>query len=167
MTGVAILGAIVMVAPALASTNGGGFDQYGYNYTARIFNGSLSQWCASKGITDSTICGSYGFGSANDQLIMKWNAQWDNCNAAGNLDPSACTGAWTDNEFNGNVPGGDGYVWHYKIVWVGDYAADPTLIPAGGYGIWGEYAVLMDQGVTPGSGHSFYAFATPNGYGSY
>lgn len=152
-----------MAATAFAA---GGFDQYGYNDTARIFNGTVSQWCAAEGITDTATCGSYGFGSVNDRLVMKWNAQWDNCNANGYNDPTYCAGAWVDNEYNGKVPGGDGYIWHYKIIWVGSAGENSSYWQPGGYLVWGNYEVVMDQGVTPGSGHSFNALATPNGYGA-
>ena len=156
--GVSVLVFGAMVATAFAAGPG-------YNYTARVFVGSLSQWCAAEGITNATTCGSYGFGSANDQLVMKWNAQWDACNANGYDNPQYCAGAWVDNEYNGNVPGGDGYVWHYKIIWVGSQASASPYWQPGGYSVWGNYEVVMDQGITPGSRHASYALATPNGYG--
>ena len=161
----------VVLALTMATTNpvaaggGGGFDQYGYNLTARIFNGTLSQWCAKKGITDPTTCGYYGFGSVNDQLIMKWNADWDRGNAENWSKPPY--NAWVDNEWNGKVTNGSGYVWHYKIVWVGDYSANPKLIPAGAYGIWGQFAVIMDQGTSPTGSHTSFALGNPAGYGAY
>ncbi len=34
-------------SPAFAS--GGGFNSYGYNYSARIFNGTASSWCQAFG----------------------------------------------------------------------------------------------------------------------
>ena len=155
--GMLLFGASAM--PAFAA------GQRGYNYTARVFVGPLSLWCSAEGIPLST-CGSYGFGSASDQLVMKWNAQWDNCNANGYDNPTYCAGAWVDNEYNGNVPGGDGYVWHYKIIWVGSAGQNSSYWEPGGYSVWGNYEVVMDQGVTPGSGHSWNALATPNGYGT-
>lgn len=64
--------------------------------------------------------------------------------------------------------GGSGEVWHYKIVWVGDYSTNPSLVPDGAHGIWGRFAVIMDQGVDPnvGPGHLWFAHANPTGYGS-
>jgi hypothetical protein len=163
--GTASLGLVVSPLTAGAS---GGFDQYGYNNGARIFNGTYAQWCAAEGIS-STSCVDYTFGSVNDLLIMKWNAAWDACNASYSTnpsgDPAACTGAWLDNESNGNVPGGSGYVWHYKIVYSSTCASDGT--PSnGGYCVWGNYEVIMDQG-TFGGVHTFNNLATPNGYGAY
>ena len=151
------------VAGASPNGNGGGFDQYGYNYTARVFNGTYLQWCAEQGIAPATCSTYLGAATVNDQLIMKWNAAWDACNAS--QTPPNCAGAWTDNELNGKVPGGDGYVWHYKIVYSQTCTTSGT--PSnGGYCVWGDYEVLMDQGTVNGT-HTSYALATPNGYGAY
>ena len=149
----------LMVVPASAA---GGFDQYGYNDTARIFNGTGSSWCLAGGQAANCL-GIY----SPDKLVMKWNAEWDRGNAEGWLNPPYA--AWENNEWNGMVPGGSQAVWKYKIVWVGDYVADPSLIPVGGYGIWGQFATIMDQGKDPsyGPGHIWFAHATPNGYGAY
>lgn len=139
-----------------------GFDNYGYNDIARIFNGTGESWSLEKGLPADYL-GAY----AKDKLVMKWNAEWDRGNAEnwtnGPYD------AWENNEWNGMVSGGSGAVWKYKIVWVGDYNADPSLIPEGGYGIWGQFAVLMDQGKDPsyGPGHLWFAHAKPTGYGAY
>lgn len=148
-----------LVIPAMAA---GGFDQYGYNDTARIFNGTGESWSLAKGLPADYL-GAY----ANDKLIMKWNSEWDRGNAENWL--KGPYKAWEDNEWNGMFPGGSGAVWHYKIVWVGDYAADPSLIPEGGYGIWGQFATIMDQGIDPayGPGHMWFAHANPTGYGAY
>lgn len=159
----AAAGAVTLGAMAMLVFATGGFDANGYNLTARLFNGILQQWCDAKHITVG--CGSYGFGSANDKLVMKWNAEWDRGNKENWA--NGPYNAWTDNEWNGKVAGGSGFVWHYKIVWVGDYTKNPSLIPAGGYGIWGQFAVIMDQGTDPSLGHSFNALASPAGYGAY
>jgi hypothetical protein len=154
----AIIGA-VLVLPTVASA-AGGFDQYGYNDTARVFNGTLQQWCAAKGIS-ADDCLAYG--NPADKVVMKWNAAWDACNDTGLA--ADCAGAWTDNEWNGNVAGGSGWVWHYKIVWIGPCSPDGTLLPDGGYCIWGSYEVLMDQGSS--AGHIWGTRAVPNGYGAH
>ena len=246
----------------------------GYNYKARVFVGSCTTWYMQKYNADLTAAQNYCGGYANDQLVMKWNAQWDNCNDAGNNDVSACLGAWENNEWNGAFPDGSGSVWHYKIIWsgqqwdlsgqwnldfliggnhylhtmtitsfdpatgdfsgtgyynpdngytwtvtgningdhvtftlvytgnnagytlnaVGTLGSDGTLIDGtitasgsqtgtftadgtatngeywlpGGYSIWGNYEVIMDQGIDPsiGPGHFWFAQATPNGYGA-
>jgi hypothetical protein len=150
----------LLAIPSAAYAGGpagkGGFDQYGYNDTARLFNGTGGSWCLEKGLPFSCL-DLPGTVYANDKLIMKWNAAWDTCNAGG-----ACAGAWTDNEWNGQVPGGSGETWHYKIVWVGP-CTDPV---DGGYCIWGNYEVILSQGTTA-SGHLWDTRAKPAGYGSY
>ena len=148
----------------------------GYNYNANIFVGTYTQWCYQSGYGTNASCAASLGSSANDLVVMKWNAQWNNCNANGYNNPTYCLGAWVDNEFNGKVPGGDGSVWHYKIIWVGsEGSSSPYWLP-GGYSIWNNYEVVMDQGVDPsgaynwcgatGLVHQFCALTTPNGYGA-
>ena len=150
----------VLLSVILAT--GAGFDEYGYNRTASVFVGTGSSWCEAKGLSDSCL-GIY----SNDQLVMKWDKEWDRGNAEGwNKPPYK---AWTDNEWNGAFPGGSGAVWHYKIVWVGECGLDGTILANGGYCIWGQFEVIMDQGIDPniGPGHYFFAHANPAGYGAY
>lgn len=154
-------GAILLGSSAVPAFAAGGFDQYGYNYGARLFNGTGSSWCLKKGYSANCL-GIY----SPDKLVMKWNAEWDRGNTENWAKPPY--GAWEDNEWNGKN-GGSGEVWHYKIVWVGNYLANPSLIPDGAYGIWGQFAVIMDQGLDPnvGPGHIWFAHASPTGYGAY
>lgn len=153
----------LMATPTLAFAGGGGFDEFGYNDTARIFVGIADG-------VDRNIDGMVGGDAtyANDWLVMKWNAAWDACNDIGGDDPDVCAGAWTNNEWNGNVPGGSDAVWHYKIVWIGPCGANGAPLPDGGYCIWNNYEVLMDQGQDPAydPGHLWFAHAIPNGYGA-
>lgn len=139
-----------------------GFDEFGYNRTARIFNGTGSSWCLDRG-SSANCLGSY----SSDKLIMKWNAEWDRGNDEKWLYPPYV--AWENNEWNGMVEGGSGAVWKYKIVWVGNYTQNHDLIPEGGYGIWGQFAMIMDQGKDPSidPGHFWFAHANPTGYGAY
>src|SRR5437868_697390 len=142
---IGLIGALA--APTAAA---GGFDALGYNRSAHIFNGPAD---GNDGVIDGTLWGDPTY--AKDKLVLKWNAAWDACNAAGNLDPAACSGAWETNEWNGKVSGGSGSVWHYKIAWSSICVAGGTPTD-GGYCIWGGYEVLMDQG-TDSSGHQWYA----------
>ena len=159
---IVVLSLILAIATPGAVSAGGGFDEFGYNRTARIFNGTGSSWCLERD-ANADCLGIY----SNDKLLMKWNAEWDRGNDENWANPPYK--AWENNEWNGAFPGGSGAVWHYKIVWVGDYVADPTLVPTGGYGIWGQFATIMDQGTDPnwGPGHLWFAHANPTGYGSY
>lgn len=151
----------IMIAPAFAAnTTGNGFNQYGYNYNARVFVGPAD---GVDNNLDGTVWGDPTY--ANDHLVMKWNAQWDNCNANGYDNPIYCLGAWTDNEWNGNVPGGSGVTEHYKIIWVGSESTTSPYWVAGGYSVWGNYEVIMDQG-TDTTGHVWYAHGIPSGYGA-
>ena len=153
-----LVAALAMFALAGTASAAGGFDQYGYNDTARIFNGTGSSWCLAGG-SSAGCMGAY----SNDKLVMKWTADWDRGNAENWANPPY-TGAWIDNEWNGKK-GGSGSVWHYKIAWVGSCGADGTPLPDGGYCIWGQFETLMDQGTDAGA-HYWFAKATPNGYGS-
>lgn len=157
-------GAIMLIATAIPTFAAGGFNANGYNNTARLFNGTLLQWCTAKSILPAD-CPAYGFGSNSDRIVMKWNAEWDRGNAENWTKPPY--NAWTDNEWNGKVAGGSDFVWHYKIVWVGDYTVDSSLIPTGGYGIWGVFAVIIDQGVDSSGVHTSFALGNPAGYGAY
>lgn len=154
----ALMLSVLAVQPASA----GGFDEFGYNDVAGIFVGPAD---GVDRVLDGKVWGDPLY--ANDLLIMKWNSEWDRGNDENWSNPPY--DAWENNEWNGAVPGGSGSVWHYKIGWVGDCAADPTLVPEGGYCIWGQFAVLMDQGVdlTSGPMHLWYAHASPAGYGAY
>lgn len=153
----ALMFGLLAVSAFTAKPADTGFNEFGYNYGARVFNGTGESWSLAKGLPADYL-GIY----APDKLVMKWNAAWDACNDLGTTD--ACTGAWTDNEWNG-MNGGSGSVWHYKIVWVGSCGADGNPLPNGGYCIWGSYEVLMDQGTFDGV-HSLLK-ATPNGYGAF
>ena len=56
--------------PALAAKpNDNGFDQFGYNNVARIFNGTGESWSLAKGFPADYL-GIY----AKDKLVMKWTA---------------------------------------------------------------------------------------------
>jgi hypothetical protein len=154
---------LLSISPVMAAKpDGKGFDEFGYNNSARNFVGTCVSWhqgkFASTVAAAEAYCGVYSY----DKLNMKWNAEWDRGNAEnwanGPYD------AWENNLWNGAAPGGSGEVWHYKIKWVGDYVADPTVLPEGSYGIWDQFAVLMDQGSADGL-HTWLAKATPNGYG--
>ena len=135
-----------------------GFNQFGYNYTARIFSGPAD---GVDKILDGKVWGDPTY--ANDLLVMKWNAEWDRGYAEGWAYPPYA--ATLTNEWNGLVPGGSGWTEHVKIVWIGNCGADGVRLADGGYCIWGQFEVIMDQGLDPTAGHVWYALATPNGFG--
>jgi hypothetical protein len=132
---------------------GTGFDQFGYNYNARIFVGAADGY--DRVLGNDPIYG-------NDHLVMKWSKAWDDARFHGAL---WTPDAWVDNEWNGMAPDGSSTTEHCKIVWVGPALETSLYWVPGGYAIWGEFEVLMDQGMVSGA-HDWYAHATPNGYGA-
>lgn len=143
-----------------------GFDEFGYNDTARNFVGTGMSWCMGK-VGDEIWCTDYLGEYANDKLNMKWNAAWDKCNEAGNNSVDACLGAWTTNHWNGSR-GETNANWFYKIIWVGSEGEGSPYWVDGGYSIWGSYEVITDQGkdISYGEeGHIVFAKGIPNGLG--
>jgi hypothetical protein len=134
---------------------GGGFDEFGYNYKARIFVGRAD---GVDRVLDGKVWGDPTY--ANDHLVMKWSKAWDDATFHG---ASWTPEAWVTNEWNGAVPGGSGEVWHYKIIWVGPELENSPYWREGGYPIWGQFEVLMDHGTSVGEGHEWYAHAIPTG----
>lgn len=161
MRGALWVSAIVLVllgTIASATAAGGGFDEFGYNYTARVFVGKAD------GVDrklDGTIWGDPSY--ANDHLVMKWSKAWDDARFHGAQWSPA---AWEDNEWNGAVEGGSGEVWHYKIIWVGPSLQGSPYWREGGYAIWGQFEVIMSQGTVNGEHVWEMPVVTPNGYGA-
>ncbi len=149
----------------VSATNAHGFDEFGYNDNARVFVGTGISWCMGKLGGTETYCAAYMDPYGNDRVVMKWNAEWDRGNTEDWANPPYA--AWTSNHWNGNTEGGSGAVWQYKIVWVGvDLQNSPYWRP-GGYAIWGQFEVVMDQGHDPylGIGHLWFTHGIPSGYG--
>ncbi len=153
---VSIMFAMVLTAGAVHAADKG-FDEFGYNYQARIFSGKAD---GVDRILDGKVWGDPTY--ANDHLVMKWSKAWDDARFSGG---AWTPDAWCDNEWNGALAGGSGDVCHYKIVWVGAALESSPYWRDGGYAIWGEFEVIMDQGRYSGE-HTWYAHATPAGYGA-
>ena len=155
-----------------------GYDEWGYNYQARLFNGT---YCDA--YRDAPWCQAY----VNDSLVMKWNDAWlsnKDCDDDGLLDrhygyPSYIgSGAWLTNHMSGTYEDDDGLQkWTYfvKIVAApedatleGGYwkAEDGTVI---GYAIWGEFAVVLEISNDTGTGDHgiLYKGDAPLGFGFY
>lgn len=92
---------------------------------------------------------------------MGWSKAWDDARFHG-ADWS-CE-AFLDNEWNGQVPGGSGEVWHYRIIWVGSELEESPCWRAGGYEVWGEFEVIMSHG-TVANEHLWDVLAVPAGFG--
>lgn len=148
-----------------------GFDQWGYNYQARLFSG---YYCDA--YRDAAWCQPY----KEDKLAMKWNDAWlsnQDCDGDGLLDrhygyPSYIgSGAWLTNHMSGEYEmDGEVCKWNYftKIVaapadatliggiW---YAADGTEI---GPVIWGEFATIQEVYNDPCDGVHGLQYVSPD-----
>lgn len=138
-----------------------GFDDYGYNYQAHMFNG----WYWNNGRPEVPFTDEQSLidaGKSTTWLMMKWSDAWlsnvdrnsDTKLDRGNDEPytsSAATGAWlTNHQWGVND---DGTHWYYfvKIVYPGDdavhNATDDTWYTAEGVeigpAIWGAYARIL------------------------
>lgn len=172
--GLGVIVLVVLVAPALA-----GFDQYGYNWAAHVFVGTGESWAMGKlGMIHAQAEAYMGI-YAHDQIVMKWSLAWqlsefgpDGIRGSGDELPWT-PNAWENNEWNGavgkewggGITQGSGEVWHYKIIWVGPSLENSPHWHPGGYAIWGQFEVIMDQGTVDGI-HEFLTHAIPCGYGA-
>ena len=147
---------VVMAVPALAVERG--YDQFGYNYKARIFVGSAD---GVDRVLDDMVWGDPAY--ANDHLVMKWSKAWD---AARYHGAPWTPKAWCTNQWNGVFPGGSGYTEHFKSIWVGPELAASVYWRDGGYPIWGQFEVIMDHGQTPDEGHTWWTHVVPAGLGA-
>lgn len=115
-----------------------GYDQFGYNYQAHIFNGTYD--------SVDRVFGNDTSDYADDLLIMKWDDSWlanVDCDGDGKLDRGLGTSGpgishgWLTNHLEGDYDSdGNGtqdahYTSFDKIVWVG---------PGGP--LWGQYEVI-------------------------
>ena len=174
LTGVLLLAAILSTAAVAAPPSGAGrcatiqggtitdsvgnpistgFDEFGYNYQAHLFNGTYD---SSDRNIDGTYWGSTG-DYVDDKLMMKWSDSWlanVDCDGDGNLDRGLVDGTvggtsmgWLTNQVVGDYLDNDGNVAHYtnfvKIVWVG----------LGG-SLWGQYDIIQEVLNDPASGQT-------------
>jgi hypothetical protein len=166
-------GTLVNSAGDVIST---GFDEWGYNYQAHLFNGF---YCDA--YRDAAWCQPY----AEDLLAMKWNDAWLSnldCDGDNLLDrhsgfPSYIgSGAWLTNHQSGEYYDEDGNLckWNYFVkivaapsdafkndqsVW---YTADGEEI---GEVIWGEFAIIQEVSNDPCAGEHGAQFISPVGPG--
>jgi hypothetical protein len=152
-----------------------GFDEWGYNYQARLFNG---MYCDA--YRDAAWCQPY----KEDNLSMKWNNAWlsnQDCDGDGLLDRHdgyssyIDSGAWLTNHMSGVYEGDDGETcsWNYFVkivaapadatssggVW---YNANGTEI---GPVIWGEFAIIQDVTNDPCAGLHGIQYQSPDHVG--
>ena len=133
-----------------------GYDKWGYNYQAHMFNGFADNYSRPAVPV-----------SSGDRLIMKWSDAWlanVDCNHDGKLDRGLVDGVvsgismgWLTNQYNGSYVDADGntqnYTDFYKIVWVG---------PGGD--LWGQYHVIQEVYNDTGAGNYRFKDGAP-GFG--
>lgn len=168
-----------------------GYDPFGYNYQAHMFNGSYANAYLGRdgfppyeGDTAAYLAenpgaeGKWYWPYRDVQLLMKWNDAWlsnKDCDGDGSLDRHhgyegyIGSGAWETNHMSGD-DGGDHWTYFTKIIAVPDdavltdgiwYTADGTEI---GPAIWGSFATIQD--VESGEGATYVSPAAP-GFGKY
>jgi hypothetical protein len=128
-----------------------GFNQWGYNYGAAIFNGSDENYWISHA---KSACVHNGEGlcskgdlaccealhpaapadpASDDWLVMKW----------GNYEfgpHGYLVSGWITNHYRLRNPDGSADVWFFKMV----YYADITQAPEGAPIIWGNWAIVLE-----------------------
>jgi hypothetical protein len=149
-----------------------GYDQWGYNYQAHMFNGG---YCDA--YRDAAWCQSY----KDIEIVMKWNDAWlsnKDCDGDGLLDrhPGFTSyigsGAWETNHMKGVYDmDGKSCTWidFYKIVAVPAdaikkangmwYSASGTEI---GQDIWGEFAIIEEIYNDPCGGFHGKVYISPD-----
>ncbi len=149
-----------------------GYDDFGYNYEAHIFNG---RYCDYTRVIGGDLC--------DVDLVMKWNDAWlsnKDCDGDHLLDRHfgyvsyKGSGAWVTNHQSGKVDvNGKLRTWTYflKIVAVPEdgvqngynwYTADGILI---GEAIWGPFAIIEEVSNDPSAGQHGRLFKSPAGPG--
>ena len=151
-----------------------GYDDWGYNYQGRIFNG---MYCDA--YRDAAWCQPY----KEDKLSMKWNDAWlsnKDCDGDGSLDRHygfdtyIGSGAWLTNHMSGTYfDEGQECQWVYFVkivavpadayelngVW---YTSDDVEI---GSVIWGSFAVIMEVSNDTCTGEHGVQYHSPVGPG--
>lgn len=156
-----------------------GYDKWGYNYQAHMFNG---KYCDA--YRDATWCQPY----VDDNLSMKWNDAWlsnRDRDSDGLLDRHygydsyIGSGAWCTNHQSGIYEGEDGqtYKWTYFVKIVAApadaYKEDGVWHTAEGEEIgpdvWGEFAITQEVYNDQGSGEHGIQYLSPYkaGFGAF
>ena len=143
-----------------------GYDQYGCNYQAHMFNGTYDSVDRN---LDGTYWGSTG-DYVDDTLIMKWSDEWlanVDCNNDGKLDRGLVNGTsdgiskgWLTNHVEGDYIDTNGnpqhYTWFVKIGYTGP-----------GSPLWGSYSVIEEVYNDPAGGLTGLYYKTDPGLGQF
>lgn len=150
-----------------------GYDEFGYNYQAHMFNGTYDSLDRILGDDQGPYPGDESDPSVatfDDSLIMKWSDAWIanvDCDEDELLDRGllvdgtvgGTSRGWLTNQVEGDYLDPDGAVQHYtyfvKIVWVG---------PDGP--LWGEYEIIEQVINDPAGGlHGLQVMVGAPGFG--
>ena len=148
-----------------------GYDEWGYNYQAHMFNG---KYCDA--YRDAAWCQDY----KEDNLIMKWNDAWisnKDCDGDGLLDRHfgfdsyIGSGAWLTNHMSGTYLNDDGAEckWTYFVKIVAAPADAVRLdgvwydVDGGEIGpvIWGDFATILEVSNDPCAGDHGCQYRSP------
>jgi hypothetical protein len=139
-----------------------GYDQFGYNYQAHLFNGTYDS-------VDRVLDGMYWGNTGDyvdDKLTMKWSEDWlsnQDCTGDGKLDrgTDGTSLGWETNHIIGDYDSdGNGtqdahFTYFAKIVWVG---------PGGS--LWGQYDTIEEIYNDPvGGAHGLQVKVDAPGFG--
>ena len=156
----------------------GGFDEWGYNYTAKIFNG---MWCDYHPLyrPGGIYHGCYLPDLRAVTRRMKWNDAWlskYDRDGDGSLDRHygfesyIGSGAWTTNHMSEQYLGADGkmHTWVYFTKIVAKPTADYNCLENGGYEIWNDFCTILDVYNDPYGGANGVELKAANpGFGVY
>lgn len=148
-----------LIKDSMGNTIESGYDQFGYNYQAHMFNGTYD---SSDRNIDGTYWGATG-DYVDDKLMMKWSDSWlanVDCNGDTKLDRGLVNGVadgtskgWLTNSITGDYTDLQNNVRHYtdfvKIVWTGP-----------GSPLWGQYSVIQEVLNDPAGGYNGLLFKT-------
>jgi len=120
-----------------------GYDEFGYNYQAHMFNG---RYCDYDRVSGGLYC--------DVTLVMKWNDAWistKDCTGDGLLDryygfsSYIGSGAWLTNHMSGKYVGDDGqeHQWTYFTKIVAKPTAGYNCAAYGGEEIWGAFCTIQ------------------------
>lgn len=121
-----------------------GFDEWGYNYQAHMFNGLYNNYSRpAEPVTEDL-----------SKLIMKWSDNWlsnKDCNGDGKLDRGGAEGAdddismgWLTNHEEGDYLGGDGEYHHYTYFVKIGYDGGAACAASSDSCIWGMYQIIEE-----------------------
>ena len=130
-----------------------GYDRFGYNYQAHMFNG---RYCDCDRVIGGADC--------DLNLVMKWNDAWmsnKDCDGDGLLDRHygsssyIGSGAWCTNHQSGTYIGDDGkqHKWTYFVKIVAKPTAGYDCAAHGGEVIWGSFCVIQSVYNDPYGGY--------------